>query len=221
LRCGLLLRWKAVNRRSVFGSTSTRNNVVDAMSLAYALANWSGVLIDASRYNESIAPAQECLSTVDIVTPRNWVNGFLALAHLMTGDLAQARNAAELAVANDEPENNPNVQALLGIVAARRHDTDVAVAAFGKAVNQAEQLLEYSPSNYNALDAMAVALAGLAVCGRPERKQAAIAAHQQARAINRDAGVIARLLRLYTALAHVDEHALLTQILAAAQGVRA
>jgi tetratricopeptide (TPR) repeat protein len=91
----------------------------DADSLAYCLTNLSGILIDAGRYREAIPPAVEGLQTAD-VTLNNWGSGFIALAHLMTNDLPQARHAAELAVRHDEPENNPNVRALLGIISCGR-----------------------------------------------------------------------------------------------------
>ena len=153
-----------------------------------------------------------------MVTLKNWSNGFIALAHLMNNDLVQARLAVDVAVRHDEPENNPNVRPLLGIIFMRQGDKGASEEAFQAALGQAQALLQHTPHNYNALDAMGVALAGLALCGQQGRDRDAIAAHAAARATNRDTGVIARVLRLYETMAPVDNQSLLNQVREAARG---
>ena len=130
----------------------------------------------------------------------------------------QARLAVDVAVRHDEPENNPNVRLLLGIIFMRQGDKGASEEAFQAALGQAQALLQHTPHNYNALDAMGVALAGLALCGQQGRDRDAIAAHAAARELNRDTGVIARVLRLYETMAPVDNQSLLNQVREAARG---
>ena len=59
------------------------------------------------------------------------------------------------------------------------------------ALAHAEQLLALTPENFRALDAKALALAGLG------ERQAAQAAYQAARALNSEAGIVRRAERLW------------------------
>ena len=181
-------------------------------SVATALANLAGVLLDAGQYDEAIARAMESLETdADSVNLRNWNHGFMARAHLALGRLADARAAAERARAADEPENNPNVLVLLGIACLRLQDLEAAAEAFAAAVAQADVVLQFAP-NFSALDAKGVALTGLALCGDRARLTEAVAAHRAARAINRDAGVLRRIAWLNEQMAPADAEGLLAAL---------
>ncbi|HEY5908215.1 MAG TPA: tetratricopeptide repeat protein, partial [Vicinamibacteria bacterium] len=176
--------------------------------LATALANLAGVLLDAGRYDDAIANAQESLRTdSESINLRNWNSGFLARAHLGKDDLVQARAAAEVGCASDEPENLPNVSTLLGIVCLRQGKREAAADAFRAALGQAEALIQFAP-NHNALDAKGVALSGLALC-EGSASNAAAESHRAARARNRDDGVVRRVQWLYDALAPADPDGLL------------
>src|SRR5207248_2516442 len=131
-------------------------------------------------------------------------NGFLALAHLYAGNFLGARAAAEAARQYDEPNNNHYVLALLGLIALWQEDRAAAREAFTEAVAQAETMLTHSAQNFNALDSKGLALCGLAVCGDAGRVDEAVEAHRAARAINKDAGIVGRVLRLFDTLAEAD-----------------
>jgi tetratricopeptide (TPR) repeat protein len=189
-----------------------------ANSVATALSNVAGVLLDAERYEESIARARESLATdPDSINLRNWNHGFMARAWLGLGKLAEARATAEEGRKADEPENNPNVLVLLGIACLRLGDRDAAAEAFAAAAAQAEAVLQFA-ANYNALDSKGVALSGLALCGDPSRVTAAAHAHHAARRINRDAGVVRRVVWLYEQMAPADADQKLDAVRIAAGG---
>jgi Tfp pilus assembly protein PilF len=82
------------------------------------------------------------------------------------------------------------VLALLGVIALRQNDPPAAREAFAAALAHAEGLLAHTPEYLGALDATALALAGLG------QIEAARAAYQAARALNREAGVVGRATRL-------------------------
>ncbi len=71
---------------------------------------------------------------------------------------------------------------------------------------------------HDALDAKGLALCGLALCGAAARVTDAIAAYRAARKINKDAGVVKRVLRLLDALAVVDTDGVLAEVRKAAAG---
>jgi hypothetical protein len=79
-------------------------------------------------------------------------------------------------------------------------------------------LLTYAAQNYFATDTKGLALCGLTLCDGANRTSAAIEAYRSARAINKDAGVVARVLRLFDALAVVDSAGVLKDVRAAAAG---
>jgi hypothetical protein len=78
--------------------------------------------------------------------------------------------------------------------------------------------LTYAAQNYFALDTKGLALCGLTLCDDVNRTPAAIEAYSTARAINKDAGIVGRVLRLFDALAVVDSAGALKEVRAAAAG---
>lgn len=109
--------------------------------------------------------------------------------------------------------------ALFGLIALRLGERAIAQEAFTGAVEKADALLTYSTQNYFALDAKALALCGLAVCeNRPDRVAAAVEAYRAARAINKEVGIVGRVLRLFDALTPADMDGLLTGVRAVAGG---
>lgn len=192
-------------------------DTASANSVATALSNVAGVLLDAGRYEEAIASARESLVIDgDSLNLRNWSQGFIARAWLGLGEFEEARIAADEGRQADEPENSPNVLVLLGIACLRTGRQDAARDAFALAAAKAEAVLEFAAS-YNALDAKGVALAGLALCGDLSHVAAAVEAHTAARRINRDAGVVRRVQWLYEQMTPVDRDARLLPALRAAQ----
>jgi len=185
------------------------------------LDNLAEALIDEGRYGEAVQRALESVEIgEEISSPRlgSFSNGRLALAHLCAGDLPAARAAAETARQYDVPENNHYALALLGIVALRQGDRAAAQEAFAAAVAQADALLAHTPQYYRALDSRGLALCGLALCEARNLVSEAVAAFRAARAINRDVGIVSRVLCLFDALAAADTAGVLAGVRGAAAG---
>ena len=164
--------------------------------------------------------------------------------------LTAARAAIEAACKFDVPRNNHNVHALRGIIALAQHGRGgvippqsgditsplhIARESFQTAIAHADALLAQTPELYGALDAKGIALCGLAVVGaglvsalvpahtgRPQGSplQDAVNTFRAARKINRDPGIVARVVRWVDALAraHPNGAVLLANARRAAEG---
>ncbi len=210
----------------------------DKRGESFDLNNKADVLVDQNKFDdatESFKQAACIADEIGLTTIQNYARWGLALAQLyavqtdLTGfqnlsGLQAARAAAESARQYDEPQNNHNVLALLGVIALRQAAVNPkglrdssglgdAREAFTAAIQHADALLAQTPELYDALDAKGVALCGLSLCGTGEGKGAiqlrpyvsdAVAAFRAARAINRDAGIVARVAWLLDALALAD-----------------
>jgi tetratricopeptide (TPR) repeat protein len=186
------------------------------------VGNLAEVLIDNARYEDASTHAWESLQIgheLNNPTIISWAGGTLALSRLFTNDLLGARTAAEAARQYDEPEHNHYVLALLGLIALRQGDNQAAQEAFGAAIAQANEMVKYSELNFKALDSKGLALCGLALCGDSSQLPTAIEAYRAARAINKDAGAVMRVLRLFDALAIADTTNVLAGVRAVAAGV--
>jgi len=185
------------------------------------IANLAEALIDEGLYAEAVLRALESMKIGDEINNPglgNFSNGYLTLAHLYAGNLPAARTAAESARRYDEPRNNHYVLALLGIIALRQGEHAAAEEAFTAAVAQADGLLAQTPQFFYALDSKGLALCGLAVVGSSDLTGLAREAYRAARAINKDAGNVARVLRLFDALAVADTEGVLAGVREAAAG---
>ena len=196
-----------------------QREIEDRRGEGICLGNLAEALVDEGRYGEAIQRALDSVEIGEEISSPNlgsFNNGCLALAHLCTGDLPAARAAAEAARQYDVPENNHYVLALLGVIALRQGAGAAAQEAFAAAVAQADALLAHTPQYYAALDSKGLALCGLALCEARNLVSEASAAFHAARAINRDAGIVSRVLRLFEALAAVDTAGVLAGVRAAA-----
>ena len=123
--------------------------------------------------------------------------------------LLAAHAAAEISLSFDEPLNNPDNQALLGLIALRQNDREASRQAFTRARDLANELLVLSPQNYQALAIKALSLCGLAfvtedAATQQDLLEAAIEAYQAARTINKDPGIVRFDLRRLDALMEAD-----------------
>jgi tetratricopeptide (TPR) repeat protein len=135
-----------------------------------------------------------------------------ALASILLGDPGSARRWVEATSQYHFPLQDVHNSSLLGAVSYRLRDLNVAKQAFAAAIDQADALLAMTPELYAALDAKAIALCGLALCGNIEQKAAARAIFQAARAVTSAAGVVHKVLQLFDALAVADESHVLADI---------
>ena len=184
------------------------------------LVNQAIILIDEQRYAEAAQLTQQSAQlAAEIASPRlaSFSSRFLALAKLLEGDRTAAQAAAEAALLHRSPEHTYNVLVLLGL-ALLADDREAAREHFTAAIGEADALLAHTPELFKALDAKGLALAGLAVIEDAAHVPQAIAAYGAARAINRDAGIVARVLRLLDLLATADNAGLLGDVRTAAAG---
>lgn len=184
------------------------------------LVNQAIILIDEERYAEAEQLTRQSAQIAqEIASPRlnSFSSRFLALAKLLEGDRVAAQGAAEAALLHRSPEHTYNVLVLLGL-ALLTDDREAARERFRAALGEADALLANTPELFKALDAKGLALAGLTVIDGAAHLPQAIAAYQAARAINRDAGIVARVLRLLDLLVAADHTGLLGDVQAAAAG---
>lgn len=182
------------------------------------LVNQAIILIDEERYAEAEQLMRQSAQIAEeIASPRlaDFSSRFLALALLLSGDRRGAQAAAEAALLHRSPEHTYNVLVLLGL-ALLEDDRDAARERFTAAIGEADALLDHTPELFKALDAKALALAGLALLDGAQHIPEASAAYRAARAINRDAGIVRRTLRLLDLLASADHAGLLSDVRAAA-----
>jgi len=194
------------------GDRSSEANVLSSLGDSYVdRGAWKQA---TQRYSEAILIADE----IGFVQTQNEARSGLANAHLLRGDLPAAHQTAEAAKSYNHPLNNAHVSATLGVVLLRQGQTEPARLALIEAVAQADTLLEHTGDNYEALDSRALALCGLALLGDNSRLPKAMEAVQAARTVNRDAGVVQRMLRLLDALAVADQNGILAPVRAITAG---
>lgn len=166
------------------------------------------------RYDQAIEIADE----IGYTQGQSEARSSLAKVRLFLNELPAARQVAEAARAYDFPSNNANVSALLGVVLLRQGEAERARLAFKDAVAQADALLEHTADNFRALDTKALALCGLALSDETGQLPRATTAAQAARTVNRDAGVVRRVLQLFDALAAADQAGMLASVRPIAAG---
>jgi hypothetical protein len=109
---------------------------------------------------------------------------------------------------------------LLEGIALSRMGRAGAHEAFSKALAAADTMQAMAPCNVDALDARALACAGLALTGDPDRAGEAVATFRQARTVTGAAGVVAQVAALFDVLAASDELGILAQYRDTLQGTR-
>lgn len=174
------------------------------------LGSLADALIIGELYDEAIESLQLGLQLDEetgSARGKNYKGVALARAYLFQGNLEQARAAAEMACLYDTPQNNHNALSLLGLIAVRQDDAEVAQNAFTEAIAQARQALEHNQNNQDALTAQGLAFSGLALLGvgpRASNIEAALTAYRLAYQANSSAGLVILALRLFDALAVAD-----------------
>jgi tetratricopeptide (TPR) repeat protein len=202
-------------------SLAVAGEIGDRLTESANLASKGDVLVDQGEWEKAVELSNQSMRVADEIGNAQFQNVArrgLALAHLYAGDLPAARTAAETARQYGEPLNNHNAMALLGVIALRQGDRLAAQEAFTTAVNQANALLTHTAHSYDSLDTKGLALCGLVLCDAGEHLTAAVEAFQAARAINRDPGIVQRVLRLLDALVLADAAGILVQVRTAAAG---
>ncbi len=141
-----------------------------------------------------------------------FTNGGLGMALLFADDLATARKTLEFALTFDEPDQNYANETLLGLVLLRQGDHAAARQALTDAIDKADEQLEYSSRNYGALDYKGLALSALALAEDVKHLPAAIEAYRSAREIRKDAGTVAKALKVFDELGKCDPEGILAPV---------
>jgi tetratricopeptide (TPR) repeat protein len=193
----------------------------DRSAEGYWLQNLSDIFTDDGQHSPAVEYALAAVTiSAELPGPRlgSYSGSSLARAHLLAGELAEARAAVETARLCDWPENNFYVCALGGVIALRQGDRPAAEQMLAAAMTEASRMLKANSDNYQAFDSKALALCGLALCGGTGRSSDAIDSYRAARKLNRDSGVVKRVLELFDALAVLDTGGAIAGVRAAAAG---
>lgn len=186
-----------------------------------AKSGMGNVYLDQGEWGEAARAFKRAIEIADDIANPEYQQSArmgLAQANLYQGEFAAARGMAEAARPYDFPLTNHSVSAVLGVAALRQGDRIAAQKAFDTALHQVRERLTRCPQLYAALDTKGLALSGLALCENSEHIAATKEAYKAARAINSDAGVVGRKLRLFDTLAKADTTGILAEIRVQAAG---
>ena len=150
------------------------------------------------------------------IEPAAEARSWLARARLQLGDPASALTAAAAGRELPYPAGEPAIRLLEGLALLGLHRREESVPAFSGALAAADALLALADRNVAALQARALALAGLAAAaGDPARATQAGEAFARAGAVTGAAGVAADTRRLHDQIACHDQSGILARIRAA------
>jgi tetratricopeptide (TPR) repeat protein len=170
---------------------------------ALLLDNIASLQIDEKQFSESMKSATTAYVIGDELSSALVQSAALCLltrAYLCVGSIMLARTEIDKARKFDVPELKHEVFALLGLVAFRQKNAEIAQKAFLQAVEFGNVLTALNQSNYKALDCIGISECGLVACGLSERAELARTAYRSARKINSDKGVVNRFQSLLTLL---------------------
>jgi tetratricopeptide (TPR) repeat protein len=177
---------------------------------ARRMSNLAETLLSVGQFDEAfetLHQAKEIATSIGYKRGLNFSGGILTMAHLLTGDFAAARLAAEEAGEFDTPQNNHNVMVGLGIAALRLGEYDAAAGNFLMAIQEGESQLDQNQRSAEAMYAVGLAHAGLAICRDSAAEgDKAIDLFVAARAVNGAAGLIQRSALIFDVLAAADAH---------------
>ncbi len=138
----------------------------------------------------------------------------LAIAHLFCGNLSEAKiSIGDAFRLFDERKIWYNLKVILGIIAMRQGDSNIAQEAFEAVIIDTEKELSITDEIYMDYDFKAISCCGLALCkGGKDYVRKAKEAYHAARKITKDAGTVRRVLRLFDALAVADTKGILKEV---------
>jgi hypothetical protein len=150
------------------------------------------------------------------IEPMVMARSGLARAHLRLGDPAAALATAAAQRELTYPPEEPTIRLLEGLALLELDRADESVRAFSDALSAADALLALAGSNVAALQARALALAGLAAATGDQTRDSELAqAFTNAQAVTGAAGVTADTQRLLEMITAHDRGGVLTELNAA------
>ena len=187
----------------------------EANALDYLGRAW----LASGEARRAVTLLEQAVSTADAtgdIEPAAEARSWLARARLQLGDPAAALTAAAAGRELPYPAGEPALRLLEGLALLGLHRAEESVRAFSGALAAAGVLLALADRNVAALQARALALAGLAaVTGDPARATEAGDAFGRADAVTVAAGVAADTRRLLDQIASHDRSGILARIRAA------
>jgi tetratricopeptide (TPR) repeat protein len=142
----------------------------------------------------------------------------LAQLQLLAGDLSVARQAISAAGDHDYPPDEADLALLSGIVWLRQDQPAAAAQEFHAAITYADEQLQQTSGDYQALDTKALALCGLALTTDPGKAAEASTVFRAARTITSADGIVGQALALFNGLAATDRAGILTAVRPALKG---
>ena len=187
----------------------------EATALDYLGRAW----LASGEARRAVTLLEQAVSIADItgdIEPAVEARSWLARARLQLGDPAAALTAAAAGRELPYPAGEPAIRLLEGLALLGLHRAEESVQAFSGALAAADALLALADRNVAALQARALALAGLAAAtGDPARATQAGEAFARADAVTGAAGVAADTRRLHDQIACHDQSGILARIRAA------
>jgi tetratricopeptide (TPR) repeat protein len=169
--------------------------------------------------HQAVTLLEQAIAVADAtgdIEPAVEARSALARAQLQLGDPAAALAAATARPELPYPAEEPAMRLLEALALLELHRTDEAMLAFGVAMTTADALLAFADSNVAAIQARALALAGLATAtSDPVRASEAVDAFTRAHAVTSAAGVAADTQRLLEMIGAHDQTGVLTRLSAA------
>jgi tetratricopeptide (TPR) repeat protein len=188
-------------------------------SEADALGNLGRAWLASGEARRALTLLEQAVSIADTtgdIEPSAEARSWLARARLQLGDPAAALTATAAGRELAYPAGEPAIRLLEGLALLGLHRVEESVQVFSGALAAADALLALAGSNVAALQARALALAGLAAAtGDPARAAEAGDAFAGADAATGAAGVAADTRRLLDQIACHDQSGVLARIRAA------
>ncbi|MGB3761539.1 MAG: tetratricopeptide repeat protein, partial [Rivularia sp. (in: cyanobacteria)] len=195
---------------------------------ATTLHSLAEILIDEERYDEAMLCAKEGIEIARLVdSAKVYSENYSALAcaylYSNTNDdkLSDAWEAAENANNYDVPQNNHYVSLLLGLIALKQRNPELAKEKFTDALENAEKFISENQYAYGAWYIKWLALSGLTLSADVENQKYALEAeiaYQQAKSINNFDGVLKRVKHLFKIITSVDVEKCLDNLQKIVQG---
>jgi tetratricopeptide (TPR) repeat protein len=186
---------------------------------ANALNHLGRARLASGDISQAVTLLEQAVSVADAtgdIEPRVIARSDLARAQLQLGDPAAALAAATARKELPYPAGEPVIRLVEGLALLELHRPSEAVPTFTGALTAAESLLALADTNVAAVQARALALAGLAVAtSDPARASEAVEAFAHARTITSAAGVAADTQRLLQTIAPQDQSGVLSSLAAA------
>lgn len=177
----------------------------DKLGVGINLGDMGVVAMAQGQYQEAIKlldQAYHIAEDTDSLREQSYKGSYLAIAHLLSGDLQAAQNIIKIIAQYEEvPVNRPMVKALQGIILTCLSQSEAAILAFQDAIRYADHLLNTTVGLYHVRYARSLANAGLCLLDNHDVDDTLLD-YGKGKAICGEPGVIRLQLKLLDAMIH-------------------